>query len=165
MTANWLFAVFFAGSICYAAYSDVCGLLIPNAISLMLAAVFPVYALLFAADIHVLSHVILAVGAFAVLYASFHLNLMGGGDVKLMTAILLWTGPPLALRFLLVMALWGGLFALILLILQKVLRAHPNLEPNFPVPVAAAWARRGILPYGLPIAAGALTVTPVLFSL
>jgi prepilin peptidase CpaA len=165
MIATGLFAVIFVSCVAYAAVSDLGGLYIPNAISLILGAAFLIYAPLFSRDMAVGAHLLVALAMFVLLLVLFKINWMGGGDVKLMTAILLWMGPPLALKFLLVMALWGGVFALALLILQKLFRAYPGFEARFPVPVVAAWARRGIMPYGVAIAVAALALTPAVFRL
>jgi hypothetical protein len=55
-------------------------------------------------------------------------------------------------------------FALALLILQSCSRL-PGFEARFPVPVVAAWARRGIMPYGVAIAVAALALTTAVFRL
>ena len=52
-----------------------------------------------------------ALAAFAVLAALFAFGAMGGGDVKLLTALALWLEPLWFFRLLMVMALVGGLLA------------------------------------------------------
>jgi prepilin peptidase CpaA len=49
---------------------------------------------------------------FAVLAGLFALRAMGGGDVKLLTALALWIAPMLFLKLLIVMALLGGILTL-----------------------------------------------------
>src|SRR5690606_31501763 len=53
-----------------------------------------------------------ALVTFAVLAALFALRAMGGGDVKLLTALALWIAPLPFLQLLLVMALLGGVLTL-----------------------------------------------------
>ena len=50
---------------------------------------------------------------FAVLAILFALRAMGGGDVKLLTALALWIEPLLFARLVIVMALLGGLLTLL----------------------------------------------------
>jgi len=86
----------------------------------------------------------LAVGAFAVLAVLFALKMMGGGDVKLLTALALWFPPYPAFAFLiLVMSVIGGLLT-IMFGAWHVMRRQPG---------------RIAIPYGVAIcAAGLMTV-------
>jgi prepilin peptidase CpaA len=90
-------------------------------------------------------------------------GLTGGGDVKLLTAVALLVPPGRVTDLLLVMALVGGALALLYLTLAPLLP-----EPAAARPAATTarilrieqWRirRRGPLPYGVAIAAGAITV-------
>jgi prepilin peptidase CpaA len=53
-----------------------------------------------------------ALATFAVLAVLFALKAMGGGDVKLLTALALWIAPLLFLKLVIVMALVGGVLTL-----------------------------------------------------
>jgi len=53
-----------------------------------------------------------ALGTFAALAVLFALRAMGGGDVKLLTALALWIAPTLFLKLLIMMALLGGVLTL-----------------------------------------------------
>ena len=53
-----------------------------------------------------------ALATFAVLAVLFALRAMGGGDVKLLTALALWIEPELFLRLLIMMALLGGVLTI-----------------------------------------------------
>jgi prepilin peptidase CpaA len=55
----------------------------------------------------------IAAAAFGVLAGLFALGQMGGGDVKLLTALALWIAPLPFLRLVIVMALVGGVLTLI----------------------------------------------------
>jgi prepilin peptidase CpaA len=103
----------FTGLLGLAALTDLQEYRIPNSVTLAIAALFPVYALLPWAGVDVAGA--LAVGA-AVLAggtALFALGVFGGGDVKLMAAVSLWIGPSACLDFILVTALFGGAIALV----------------------------------------------------
>jgi prepilin peptidase CpaA len=54
-----------------------------------------------------------ALAAFAVLAVLFALRAMGGGDVKLLTALALWIQPIWFLQLLIVMSLIGGVLTLV----------------------------------------------------
>ena len=54
-----------------------------------------------------------AAGTFAVLIGLFAIRAMGGGDVKLLTALALWIEPLWFLRLLFIMALIGGVLTIV----------------------------------------------------
>lgn len=134
-----------------AAATDVAGRRIPNRIVACLAAVglLRLAALILtgpalgavwataALDLGV------AVAVFALGAAVFHLNLLGGGDVKLLAAGALWLGAGAVWPFLMVTALAGGALAVAYLALAAAGRAETG---------------RG-LPYGVAIAAGGVFAT------
>jgi len=141
----------------WAAISDARRYLIPNAASLLLAGLFAVYA--FAApsdiqvpDILVLGHIVAGAAAFAVGAGLFYGGLMGGGDVKLLAAAMLWAGPNHAADLLLVTALAGGLLGGGMLLARRLAR---RTAPA-PSGEAATTAMQARLPYGIAIAAGGL---------
>lgn len=53
-----------------------------------------------------------AVATFAVLSILFALRAMGGGDVKLLTALALWIQPLIFVKLLIMMALLGGVLTI-----------------------------------------------------
>jgi len=53
-----------------------------------------------------------AVATFAVLAVLFAIRAMGGGDVKLLTALALWVEPSLFLQLIVMMALLGGVLTI-----------------------------------------------------
>ncbi|MDN3646073.1 prepilin peptidase [Pontixanthobacter aestiaquae] len=55
-----------------------------------------------------------ALAAFVVLAGLFALRAMGGGDVKLITALALWIQPSWFLELLVIMALVGGLLTIVM---------------------------------------------------
>ena len=90
----------------------------------------------------------LAVAVFAFFAVLFALRWMGGGDVKLLTALALWIAPQWYWKLLVVMALIGGLLTI----------------------VTGAWhiARRqrdkAAIPYGVAISAAGLWVLATQYS-
>jgi len=60
---------------------------------------------------------------FAVGYAVFAMNWMGGGDIKLLSALALWVGLAHLLEFVFLVALLGGVYALLVWGVRKVLVA------------------------------------------
>jgi prepilin peptidase CpaA len=83
-----------------------------------------------------------ATGVFAVLAGLFALGAMGGGDVKLLTALALWIEPTWFLRLLVVMSLVGGVLTLVLAAWHVSRRRKDRLA----------------IPYGLAIASAGLWV-------
>ncbi len=76
--------------------------------------------------------------AFAVFAAMFALRWMGGGDVKLLTALALWIEPEWFLRLLVVMALVGGVLTIVLGAWHIARRQRDRLAVPYGVAIAAA---------------------------
>ncbi|WP_026091904.1 A24 family peptidase [Porphyrobacter sp. AAP82] len=55
-----------------------------------------------------------AVAAFVILAGLFAMKVMGGGDVKLLTALALWVPPFVFMQLLLIMSLAGGALTIVL---------------------------------------------------
>ena len=94
--------------------------------------------------------------AFAVFAAMFALRWMGGGDVKLLTALALWIEPTWFLKLIVMMALLGGLLTLVMGAWHIARRQRDRLAIPYGVAIAAA----GLWVLGthyLPAAQGALT--------
>jgi prepilin peptidase CpaA len=83
-----------------------------------------------------------ALAAFAVLAVLFAMRAMGGGDVKLLTALALWIEPSWFLRLIIVMALLGGVLTLVLGAFHLIRGRRDRLA----------------IPYGLAIASAGLWV-------
>jgi prepilin peptidase CpaA len=84
----------------------------------------------------------IAVLAFAFFAGLFALKMMGGGDVKLLTALALWIEPTAFLQLLLIMAIAGGVLTIVMGAYHFLARQKDRLA----------------IPYGVAIAFGGLWV-------
>ena len=164
ISADLAFLVPFLGLTSYAAVTDILGFRIPNAVSVALVLLFIARYLLVMPPIGLLAHLAVAGSTFVILFAFYLLGWFGAGDAKLITALMLWAGPEAAPTFIVAMALSGGVFAGLLLLLGKAVQAHPRLAGYVPSSRVLRWAQRGVCPYGVPIFAAALFVTPLIFN-
>lgn len=84
----------------------------------------------------------LAVATFVVLAVLFALKAMGGGDVKLLTALALWLPAQLFLQMLLVMSIAGGVLTLVLGAWYITRRQRDRIKIPYGVAIAGAglWA-------------------------
>ncbi len=78
------------------------------------------------------------IAAFAVFAAFFALKWMGGGDVKLLTALALWIEPEWFLRLLMMMALVGGVLTIVLGAWHIARRQKDRLAIPYGVAIAIA---------------------------
>jgi prepilin peptidase CpaA len=83
-----------------------------------------------------------AIGAFSILAGLFAIGAMGGGDVKLLTALALWIEPAWFLKLIVVMALVGGLLTIVFAAVHMINGRKDRLA----------------IPYGLAIATAGLWV-------
>ena len=148
----------FMGLLLAAAMGDVRNYRIPNAYSLALLALYPVYALSAPHPVQPLLSLAVMAGVFAVGFAIYAFNAMGGGDVKLLTAAALYAGPQLALEFMAITAIAGGLVATLML--------HRPLRAQLAVALDSIGNRTlrdalltDVIPYGVAIAAGGVYLT------
>ncbi|MBH5323346.1 A24 family peptidase [Aurantiacibacter sediminis] len=88
----------------------------------------------------------LALVTFAVLSVLFALRWMGGGDVKLLTALALWIAPATFGKLLIMMALLGGVLTLVFGSINVMSRRHSKSSEKNPLTI----------PYGVAIALAGL---------
>ena len=67
---------------------------------------------------------------------AFHFNMMGGGDVKMITALALWLPFAPLLTMLMVMSIAGGLITLVMLIESKIKKSDGAVEVPYGVAIA-----------------------------
>lgn len=125
--------------------------IIPNWISGLLIALWPLMFFLTPAPVDWLMHLAVMGGVFVLGFLIFAMRWMGGGDIKLLTACALWVGLKALPDFLLLTAVFGGLVALVLIVVRQALvwfvpgRVHTGQLPRI-------LHARGPVPYGLAIA-------------
>ena len=155
MILNILGGVFLALCV-FAAMHDVNRLTIPNWLNLTLAGLFVPAAAVSGVPIEIIGgHLMVAALAFMVAFGLFAFNIFGGGDAKMIPAVMLWLGPDAGMTFIFIMALVGGGFALLILSVRQLVPAAvlPGL-------IRAPFEENAGVPYGVAIAAGALVAAP-----
>jgi prepilin peptidase CpaA len=150
--------------ICYAIVSDFTRLRIDNWIPATLVSLFVAYAALRLSWAAVSGHVVVALVVFALGFASFILGFIGGGDVKLLTALALWAGPAHGPDLLVATTIGGGIMAATLLYLRHSADARQSLPKSAPFQRIRAFAERGVCPYGLAMGTGALIALYPMFQ-
>lgn len=83
-----------------------------------------------------------ALGVFLAFAGLFFIGAMGGGDVKMIGAVMLWIPLPLFLPALTVMAVAGGILSAVMLIMSKIRPSDKPVEVPYGIAIAAAglWA-------------------------
>ncbi len=159
-----IFAATFVFSVVFAMVWDFSRLRIPNIVSIVLVVAFAAYALMGGTG-NIWPHLILAGAVFVILFACFAMGWVGAGDVKFLSALMLWAGPSQGVTFIVLFAVFGGVMALSLLGLRSALPYFPVLADLPILSKFSRWARNGLCPYGIPIGLAALCVAPSIFML
>ncbi|MEW9922225.1 prepilin peptidase [Marimonas sp. MJW-29] len=131
----------------WVAWSDLTKMRIPNRIVFITLCVFVVFVPLLPID-SVMSRVLAALGVFAVGFVLFAFRMFGGGDVKILAALMLFI-PPATLP------LFGFVFSLSMLFgigIVVTMRASPWAERSRWVSLRA----KGYFPVGVAIALAGL---------
>jgi prepilin peptidase CpaA len=164
MTLQSLALNLFTVLMAVAAFEDFRRLKIPNLLPLLLCAAWPLYVAAAPSPGGLVSDALGAIGcALAVFLAGavlFARGWLGGGDVKLLSAAMLWAGAPQALGLLVLTGVLGGVLALILLspFGSRIALAARRLLGNPGVSTAPASASAIPVPYGVAIAGAGLIV-------
>jgi len=148
----------FPALMAFAASSDLLTMTISNRLSLALTGSFFLLTLVIgmswpAVGMHLVAGALVLVFAFGF----FSQGWIGGGDAKLAAATALWFGFDFLLDYLVYASLFGGVLTLVLIQFRKL---------PLPGPLARQpWILRlhdngGGIPYGIALAAAALTVYP-----
>lgn len=103
-----------------AALFDFRARLIPNRVSGAIAALWLAYVLAGAGRAVPMVDLLYASGVFLGCFLMWRLDVIGGGDVKLLSAVALWAGGPLLLPFLALTALAGGLLSVFWIACRRV---------------------------------------------
>ncbi|MFN4225389.1 MAG: prepilin peptidase [Hyphomonas sp.] len=135
----------------FAALHDVNRLTIPNGLNLSIAGLFLPAALVSGLPPEILGgHVLAGALAFVLAFGLYAFRIFGGGDAKMIPAVVLWMGPAAALPFVYWMAIVGGVCAFILMVSRRSIPAA--LVPGF---MRAPFEPKAGVPYGVAIAGGA----------
>lgn len=125
-----------------AAVSDITRYRIPNAIVYGIVAAFALGAIFNFAWPAIVWPLLAGVAMFLLGAGLFALGLYGGGDVKLIAAMALWTSFADLPRFLLIMGAAGGLLGLVLLLKRR--RQQPALASSAPAPLEPSAAMAAV---------------------
>jgi len=139
-----------------AAASDITRYRIPNAIVYAIVAAFAVGAAFNFAWPAIVWPVLAGVAMFLLGALLFAFGLFGGGDVKLVAAMALWTGFADLPRFLLIMGAAGGLLGLVLMLKRLRQPAGALPAPTEPSEAAVATAPAS----AVPVSEAAVTEAP-----
>ena len=102
-------------------------------------------------------HVIIAMLALVLGFLAFAAGLLGGGDAKLIAALALWFGPDSFAEFITITGVTGGLVALLLMLLRRLIKAEAlSVDGMRPSPPYHILDKSAPLPYALPITVAAL---------
>ena len=146
----------FLGLCLFAALHDINSLTIPNWLNLALAGLFVPAAIFSGLPMEIIfGHVLAGLAAFVIAFGLFAFRIFGGGDAKMIPAVMLWVGPSASLHFVFAMALIGGLCAVIIVLVRNAVPAAV-----LPGPIRAPFQEKAGVPYGVAIAAGAFIASP-----
>jgi prepilin peptidase CpaA len=119
-TLSQVVLVVTAGALLYVAFTDLKEYKVRNELVLVLAGLFILHAVLSGRWTMLHWNVGFALVMFAVMLYFYSQNLMGGGDLKLLTVAFLWVGLACALPFAVLMLIFAALHTL----LAKLGRVH-----------------------------------------
>lgn len=155
---------------------------LPNWLTASVAALYGLFVVMSPIAVDWMTAFVVAGLVFALGFACFAMQLMGGGDVKLMAALALWAGSDHIALFLFVTSLAGGGLAILMLVLRRWERSPllvflsplsslispRSLGPAVPAGNPSAGSGSDLdfsLPYGVAIAAGGFAVIYALLQL
>ena len=162
MSENYLYLLYslfavFGVLLLIAAVYDGTQFIIPNPVVVGVAALFFVAALVLPFETPWWSHIGAAVTVFAVGLIAYRFRALGAGDVKLITAVSLWTGFEYLPHLLLWIALAGGAITLGLVLVRLAFSRVPVLYAmvqKVTLPRVFNWGEP--IPYGVAIAMASL---------
>jgi prepilin peptidase CpaA len=151
----------FAGLMLSAAIEDLRSLTISNWLTAGLCVLWPLHVATTPLAIAPFGAAACAAAVFLVGAVLFARGFVGGGDVKLLAAAVLWAGPAATATLLVETGVFGGVLAVLLLLpatapLMTALRLAGATPASAP---GAASRFKAPIPYGVAIAAAALIVT------
>jgi prepilin peptidase CpaA len=150
--------IIFPTCLVIAAVSDLLTMTIPNWLCGILSISFLAVAMYLNLPLDVLvANIVWTVVSLFLFLAFFHFGWLGGGDAKLILAVSLWLDGDSLLRFYYLMAIWGGILAVFLLLLRST--GLPDFLMRRTFIARLAEPATGI-PYGIAIAIGGMLAFP-----
>ncbi len=153
---TYVFIIIYIACISYAMWTDATRMIIPNEVSIILTISFGLFAVQNLQLVPAAIHIGIALVVFAITFGCFVMHWMGGGDVKLLSALSAWMGPEHIMPFLANVALFGGLLALIIIILRRAAETSviSSRYPTLCQRLIQTSSRH--IPYAIPIGCAAL---------
>ena len=157
-TVIYPFLMIFPFLMIYSGFSDLFTMTIPNRISLVLLAAFPVLAFAVGVPLETIGwHLTCGAGILVLTFSMFAFGWIGGGDAKLAAATALWLGWDHMLDFGFIASLLGGVLTLFFLQIRRM--------PLTTSLLSNVWIERlhnsaNGVPYGIALAAAGLIVYP-----
>lgn len=152
-----LFVLAFCALVLCAAANDIASMQIPNWVSIALAVVFPIAAMAAGMSWSEIGlHALVGVLVFIAGFILFSIGVLGGGDVKVIAGVALWTGTAALSPFAFWTTAAGGVLGLVILLTRKRL-APAEGRPEF---VNRLLTPTKGIPYAVAIAIGALASLP-----
>ena len=148
----------FPALMAFAASSDLFTMTISNRLSLALTGGFFLLTIVIGMSFSAIG-MHLAAGALVLVFAFafFSQGWIGGGDAKLAAATALWFGFDYLLDYLVYASMFGGVLTLILIQFRKLPLPGPLARQTW---ILRLHETGGGIPYGIALAAAALTVYP-----
>lgn len=149
--------IVFYATIAFAMVSDFRFLIIPNWVSILIAILFLPAAILGEFHISAIAvHYGMGLAIFIVGAILHYFRLFGGGDVKMLAAIAVWTGVSTLGGYLFLVAMFGGVLAIMVLVAARfqdvpAINAIPWLK--------GAAGQQTQLPYGIAIGIAAYVLS------
>jgi prepilin peptidase CpaA len=131
--------------------SDFTRFIIPNWLVVVLLALYPVMVLLAPVKPDWMMAILIGSAAFGVGFVLFILKVMGGGDVKLLAVAGVWAGTTSFLPLIFGVGVWGGILAVLLLIIRPII-AFGFSKLKSPPSIIRVFTIGEPVPYGVAIA-------------
>jgi prepilin peptidase CpaA len=158
MIAQILLMIVLPAFLAVAAACDVASFTIPNRLTFVLAAIFPVFGLAVGFVPAVFAfHLAAGLVALVAGFTLFSFGLIGGGDAKLFAAVALWLGWHDLLAYAVAASLLGGLLTMSLLGLRQLPLPAGFMRWDW---IHKLHEKNSGIPYGVALAAGALMILP-----
>ncbi len=141
----------------WAVVTDLKARIIPNTVSVLVIGLYALRTAVNWPNAAPLADLAVAGAVLTLGFILFARNCIGGGDVKLITALALWAGPQHIMAMAFVISLAGGVIAAGMLL--SAMAARPQVAGDGDDAAAAVPLMRRPVPYAVAIAAGGLYLT------